>query len=137
MGIVSVLHFRSDEPQPRECLTACRKGIPMAAENVHEFNDANFQAEVESSDKPVLVDFWAEWCMPCRMLSPTIDKLASEHGDKIKVGKVNIDHNQQVSVNHGINAIPTVLIFKGGEVVKRFVGITSEGDLAAAIEELA
>jgi thioredoxin 1 len=109
----------------------------MAAENVHEFNDANFQAEVESSDKPVLVDFWAEWCMPCRMLSPTIDKLASEHGDKIKVGKVNIDHNQQVSVNHGINAIPTVLIFKGGEVVKRFVGITSEGDLAAAIEELA
>ncbi|MFU8828719.1 MAG: thioredoxin [Phycisphaerales bacterium] len=109
----------------------------MAADNVHEFNDANFQAEVESSDKPVLVDFWAEWCMPCRMLSPTIDKLASEHGDKIKVGKVNIDHNQQVSVNHGINAIPTVLIFKGGEVVKRFVGITSEGDLAAAIEELA
>lgn len=108
----------------------------MAAENVHEFTDANFKDEVESADKPVLVDFWAEWCMPCRMLSPTIDKLASEHDGKIKVGKVNIDQNQQVSVNHGINAIPTVLIFKGGEVVKRFVGITSEGDLAAAIEEV-
>lgn len=109
----------------------------MAAENVLELTDANFKDEVESSHKPVLVDFWAEWCMPCRMLSPTIDKLASEHGDKIKVGKVNIDHNQQVSVNHGINAIPTVLIFKGGEVVKRFVGITSEGDLTAAINEIA
>ncbi len=133
-----LLHFVLSTHSHRVAIAppASQKGTTMAAENVHEFTDANFKDEVESADKPVLVDFWAEWCMPCRMLSPTIDKLASEHDGKIKVGKVNIDQNQQVSVNHGINAIPTVLIFKGGEVVKRFVGITSEGDLAAAIEEV-
>jgi thioredoxin 1 len=108
----------------------------MAGKNIHEFTDDNFAAEVIGSDKPVLVDFWAEWCMPCRMLAPTIDEIAGEFTDKVKVGKVDTDKNQQISVNYRITAIPTVIIFKGGEVKKKFVGLTNKGDLRNALNEL-
>ncbi len=107
----------------------------MASANVHEFTDDNFQNEVLSSDSVVLVDFWAEWCQPCRVLSPTIDKIAEEYGDKAKVGKVNIDNNMKVSTDFKITAIPTVLIVKNGEVQEKFVGMTNEGDLKAAIDK--
>jgi thioredoxin 1 len=109
----------------------------MASQFVTEFTDDNFKDEVLSADKPVLVDFWAEWCQPCRLLSPTIDKIAESFGDKVKVGKVDIDNNQSVSVEYKITAIPTVLIFKGGEVQKKFVGMTSQGDLEDALNEIA
>ena len=109
----------------------------MAAESVHEFTDANFQDEVLNSDQPVLVDFWAEWCMPCKMLGPTIDQVASDFEGKAKVGKVNIDDNKKYATDYGVSAIPTVLIFKNGEIAKQFVGIASKEDLADALEAAA
>ena len=109
----------------------------MASANVVEFTDANFESEVLQSDKPVLVDFWAEWCMPCRMLSPTIEAVADEYAGQVKVGKVDTDANREISFRYGISAIPTVILFKGGEVRKKFVGLTSKDDLARAVGEVA
>ncbi len=109
----------------------------MASDNVHQFTDDNFEAEVLQSDKPVLVDFWAEWCMPCRMLAPTIDELAGEYEGKVKVGKMDTDANRNTGIKYQISAIPTVMIFKGGELAKKFVGVTSKGDLAKALDEVA
>ena len=107
----------------------------MASENVHEFTDANFESDVIGSDVPVLVDFWAEWCMPCRILAPTIDEVADEHHGSIKVGKLDTDNNREVAMKYGISAIPTVMLFKGGEVVKKFVGLTKKEQIAEAIAE--
>ena len=109
----------------------------MTGANMIEFTDDNFQAEVLSADVPVLVDFWAEWCMPCRMLAPTIEEIANDFGGKAKVGKLDTDKNRNVSVEYKITAIPTVIIFKGGEVAKKFVGLTNKQDLEAALNELA
>jgi thioredoxin 1 len=106
----------------------------MASANVKEFTDANFQAEVLDSKVPVLVDFWAEWCGPCRALGPTIDKIADAMKDKVKVGKVNTDNNRDVPVKYGIAAIPTVIIFKGGKVLEKHTGIQPESKLVAALE---
>ena len=108
----------------------------MAAENVLEFTDDNFEAEVLQSDKPVLVDFWAEWCQPCKMLAPTIDKIAADYDGQVKVGKVNTDDNRNVAFKYNISAIPTVIVFSGGEVKNQFVGLKSEGDFKTALDEL-
>ncbi len=108
----------------------------MASEVVLEFTDSNFQSEVLESDQPVLVDFWAEWCQPCKMLSPTIDELASDYDGRVKVGKVDTDSNREVSVQFGISSIPTVMLFKGGELQKKFVGLTGKDQFAAALDEL-
>jgi thioredoxin 1 len=109
----------------------------MASANVKEFTDGNFESEVIKADQPVLVDFWAEWCMPCRMLTPTIDAIAEEFAGKVKVGKVDTDANRNVSVKYGISAIPTVILFKGGEIKKKFVGLTNKDDLTRVIKEFA
>jgi thioredoxin 1 len=106
----------------------------MAAENVKEFNDQNFETEVLKSSTPVLVDFWAEWCMPCRMLAPTIDKIAKDYAGKVKVGKVDTDSNRDVSIKYGINAIPTVILFKNGQVAQKFVGLRQERDFKEALD---
>lgn len=108
----------------------------MASEHVLTLTDANFEEEVLQADKPVVVDFWAEWCMPCRMLAPTIEELAKEYGDRIKVGKVDTDSNRNISVKYGISAIPTVMIFNGGELAKRFVGLQPKKDFKAALDSL-
>jgi thioredoxin 1 len=105
----------------------------MANANVKEFTDANFENEVLKSDTPVLVDFWAEWCMPCRMLTPTIDAIASEFEGKAKVGKLDTDGNRAVSMKFQITAIPTVILFKNGQIVKRWVGLTKKDDIAASL----
>ena len=107
----------------------------MASDAVLEFSDQNFESEVLQSDQPVLVDFWAEWCMPCKMLAPTIDEVAEEFQGKAKVGKLDTDSNREVAMKYQINAVPTVLLFKGGEVAKKFVGMTNKADLAEALNE--
>ena len=106
----------------------------MASENVVEFTDSNFDTEVLKSDKPVLVDFWAEWCMPCRMLTPTIDKIAKDYVGKVKVGKVDTDANREISMRYGISAIPTVILFKNGQIAQKFVGLRQERDFKEAID---
>jgi thioredoxin 1 len=105
----------------------------MAGTDTLEFTDANFESEVLNSPVPVLVDFWAEWCMPCRMLTPTIDAIASETAGKAKVGKVNVDHHQGVAVKFGIQSIPTVMLFKNGQMVKKWVGVVQKGALTEAL----
>lgn len=108
----------------------------MASENVKEFTDSNFETEVLNSAEPVLVDFWAEWCMPCRMLAPTIDKIAKDYVGKVKVGKVDTDANRDISMKYGISAIPTVLLFHGGQVKQKFVGLRKEADFKEALDTL-
>jgi thioredoxin 1 len=90
-----------------------------------ELTVSNFESEVLKSDKPVLVDFWAEWCMPCKMLSPIIEEIAEAHGDKIKVGSLNVDVAGQVASDYGIVSIPTLIVFKDGKPVKQRVGAGS------------
>ena len=108
----------------------------MAA-NVIEITDDNFETEVTNSSVPVLVDFWAEWCGPCRMIAPMIEELAGQYLGKVKVGKLDTDNNRDTSVKFGISAIPTIILFNGGQVAKKFVGMTSKKDLVAAMDELA
>ena len=98
-----------------------------------EFTTDNFESEVLSSDSPVLVDFWAPWCGPCRQIAPIIDELAKENSD-VKVGKLNVDDGQDVAVKYGIANIPTILVFKGGEVVERVMGMTSKARLQEMID---
>ncbi len=105
----------------------------MASANVKTFTDSNFKSEVIDASTPVLVDFWAEWCMPCKMLTPTIDALADEFAGKVKVGKLDTDANRDVAVQFGISAIPTVIMFKGGQPVKKWVGLQSKNELASAL----
>ena len=107
----------------------------MSSEHVLELTDETFQAEVLDSAVPVLVDFWAEWCMPCKMLAPTIEELAADFEGRVKVGKIDTDSNRDVSLKFGISAIPTLILFKGGEMVNKFVGLQQKADLAASLEE--
>jgi thioredoxin 1 len=108
----------------------------MASENVMEITDANFDEQVLKSTQPVLVDFWAEWCGPCRMLSPTIEKLAGDYAARVKVGKVDTDSNRDIATKYGISAIPTVILFKGGQIAKKFVGLRKEQDFKQALDEV-
>ncbi|MCE9589725.1 MAG: thioredoxin [Planctomycetes bacterium] len=108
----------------------------MAGPGVLELTDDNFDTEVIKSDKPVLVDFWAEWCMPCRMLAPTIDELAKDFAGKVKIGKVDTDSNRETAVKFGISAIPTVILFKNGQVVHKFVGVSPKKDFAAKLDQV-
>jgi len=109
----------------------------MAGANTLTITDDNFDAEVLNATVPVLVDFWAEWCMPCRSLAPIIDEVADEYVGKVKVGKLDIDANQQISSKLGIQIIPTILLFKGGQQVKKFVGTTSKKVFKEALDEFA
>lgn len=105
------------------------------AGNVVEFTDANFEEEVVKSDLPVLVDFWAPWCGPCRMIAPSIETLSTEYAGKVKIGKLNTDDNTDVSARFGIRSIPTLLIFKGGEVVDQLVGALPKEKIAERINK--
>jgi thioredoxin 1 len=106
------------------------------AGNVIELTDATFDQTVHNSDVPVLVDFWAPWCGPCKMIAPIIQELSDEYTDKAKVCKLNTDDARDSAMEFGISAIPTLILFKDGQVQKKWVGLTSKKDLASAIEEL-
>ena len=101
-----------------------------------EITDANFEETVLKSDKPVMVDFWAAWCGPCRMVGPIIDQIGEEYGDKAVVGKVDVDANQEFAAKYGVRNIPTVLIFQNGEVVGRQVGVAPKTAYTEAIDAL-
>ena len=106
----------------------------MASENVIVVSAENFESEVLQSDVPVFVDFWAPWCGPCKMIGPMIDQLADENDGKAKIGKVNIDEYQQLAVQYNVQSIPTLLIFKGGQVVEQAVGARSKADLQGMLD---
>ena len=106
-------------------------------ENAITLTESNFDREVNNSDKPVLFDFWAEWCGPCKLIAPLIDEIAREKGDAVKVGKVNIDENQNLSFKFNIRAIPTLLFFKNWQVRDQVTGMTRKKDLVGRIEALA
>jgi len=103
--------------------------------NLDTFTDSTWEQDVIQSTKPVLVDFWAEWCQPCRVLAPTIEALAEEFGDTVKIGKLNVDENGTVSEKYKIRGIPTVLLFKNGEIKEQVVGLTSKDNLSRLIEK--
>jgi len=108
----------------------------MASEYVKEITEANFEDEVINSSQPVVVDLWAEWCMPCRMIAPIIEELAQEYNGKVKFGKLNVDENRNIAVRYSIQAIPTLLIFKDGQLVQKLVGLRSKADLEREIDSL-
>jgi thioredoxin 1 len=105
------------------------------SENVKDVNDANFETEVLQSNLPVLVDFWAEWCAPCRAMTPIVESVATKFAGTAKVVKVNVDDNQSVTQRFGIKGIPTLIVFKGGKEAERLVGATNEQSVSRIIEE--
>ena len=102
-----------------------------------DLNESNFENEVTKSDKPVIVDFWAVWCGPCKMIAPLLDEIAKEKADSVKVAKVNVDQNQSLSSKYNIRAIPSLLFFKNGQLRDQITGMTSKKDLLGRLEALA
>jgi thioredoxin 1 len=106
----------------------------MAGDNTLTFTDQTFDKDVLNSEVPVLVDFWAEWCGPCRMMGPTVDQVAKDYNGKVKVGKLDVDSNQQTAMRYGIRGIPTLLLFKGGKVVDQKVGAIGKPDFQKMLD---
>jgi thioredoxin 1 len=107
----------------------------MASDNVATFTDSNFDTDVLKAATPVLVDFWAEWCGPCRALGPTIDAVAGDYAGKVSVGKLNVDENPNVTMRYMVRGIPTMILFKGGQIVDQVVGLVDKGSLKLLIDK--
>jgi len=107
----------------------------MAAENVQTFTDGNFEQSVIKAGEPVLVDFWAEWCGPCKRLAPTIDALASDYAGRVTVGKLNVDENPTTAFKFQVRGIPAILLFKGGRLVDQMIGLTQKDNLKQMIDK--
>jgi thioredoxin 1 len=107
----------------------------MAGSQTLEFSDQNFEQDVLKSTQPVLVDFWATWCGPCRMMSPTVDAVAAEYAGRAKVGKLNVDENTSVASRYGIRSIPTLLLFKGGQIQEQLVGTVPKDTLSKLLDK--
>ena len=108
----------------------------MASDNLLELTDRTFEQEIVKSEIPALVDFWAEWCMPCKMQTPTIEELADEYAGRLKVGSLDTDSGRDTAIKYGISAIPTLLVFRGGEVVKKLVGLHPKAALKQGLNEV-
>lgn len=108
----------------------------MASEKVLEFTDAQFDADVLKSDTPVLVDFWATWCAPCKAIAPTLDKLAEEFDGKVKIGKVNVDENPATPSQYGVRGIPTMILFKDGQIVDQLVGAVPKNQIESLLQKV-
>ncbi|MFP3889068.1 thioredoxin TrxA [Ralstonia sp. UBA689] len=104
------------------------------SEQIKYVSDASFEADVLKSDKPVLVDFWAEWCGPCKMIAPILDEVSKDYGDKVQIAKINVDENQGVPAKFGIRGIPTLILFKNGAVAAQKVGALSKSQLTAFLD---
>jgi thioredoxin 1 len=108
----------------------------LMSENVHKFTDQNFDSDVSKSNIPVLIDFWASWCGPCKAIAPVIDEIAGEYNGKVKVGKVDVDQNQDTAMKYGVRSIPTLLIIKDGKVVNQIVGAVPKGNITTMLDEI-
>lgn len=106
----------------------------MGSDKIITLTDQNFQDEVKAASTPVLVDFWAEWCAPCRMIAPVLDELAEEYDGKVKIGKVNVDDNRSIAAQYGVMSIPTLILFKNGEMVEQMVGAQPKENLAKVLQ---
>jgi len=106
----------------------------MASDKITNLDASSFDSAISSPDKPVVVDFWAPWCGPCKAIAPVLEELAEEMGEQVQISKVDVDNNQEIAGKFNIRAIPTILIFKGGEVVDQIVGMASKSDLKSKIE---
>ena len=108
--------------------------VPAMSEQIKYVSDASFEADVLKSDKPVLVDFWAEWCGPCKMIAPILDEVSKDYGEKVQIAKINVDENQGVPAKFGIRGIPTLILFKNGAVAAQKVGALSKSQLTAFLD---
>ena len=107
----------------------------MSSENILELTTSNFDDETKKTDAPILVDFWAEWCGPCRMVAPVLEQLAKDYAGKARVGKVNVDEHSAIAARFGVQSIPTLLLFKQGKVVEQYIGATSKDVLAKILDK--
>jgi thioredoxin 1 len=107
----------------------------MASDKIATFTDGNFDADVLKAATPVVVDFWAEWCGPCRALAPTMDALATDYGPKVRIGKLNVDENPEVTMRYMVRGIPSIMLFKGGQLVDQVVGAVDKGVLKGMIDK--